>query len=115
MVCRVHLGADETLLLVTDGVTEARDVHGHFYAVADDVRRSVAADPRLTAPAPLVMLVRDGTVRHCRGHLTDDTTVFAVRRTHVTRSGRPAGATALPTGADPTAGVERREGGRSPL
>ncbi|MEW1680720.1 PP2C family protein-serine/threonine phosphatase [Streptomyces sp. NPDC093594] len=115
VVCRAHLGADETLLLVTDGVTEARDVHGHFYAVADDVRRSVAADPGLTAPAPLVMLVRDGTVRHCRGHLTDDTTVFAVRRIHVTASGRPAGATALPTGADPTAGVERREGGRSPL
>ena len=79
-VRRVRLGLDETLLVVTDGVTEARDREGHFFQVAEEVRRAVAADPRLMAPGRLVLDVRDGTLRHCRGHLTDDTTVFAVRR-----------------------------------
>ncbi|MFI0503375.1 PP2C family protein-serine/threonine phosphatase [Streptomyces albogriseolus] len=95
-VRRVRLDADETLLVVTDGVTEARDREGRFFKVAEEVRQAVAADPRLMAPRRLAMVVRDGTLRHCRGHLTDDTTVFAVRR-------------------GPGTGVERREGGRSPL
>lgn len=95
-VRRVRLDLDETLLVVTDGVTEARDREGHFFQVAEEVRRAVAADPGLMAPDRLVLVVRDGTLRHCRGHLADDTTVFAVRRGRGT-------------------GVERREGGRSPL
>ncbi|MET8600285.1 PP2C family protein-serine/threonine phosphatase [Streptomyces althioticus] len=102
-VRRVRLGLDETLLVVTDGVTEARDREGHFFQVAEEVRRAVAADPRLMAPGRLVLVVRDGTLRHCRGHLADDTTVFAVRR------GRDTGAGGRDTG------VERGEGGRSPL
>ncbi|GGX13081.1 integral membrane protein [Streptomyces malachitofuscus] len=92
---RVPLTADETLLVVTDGVTEARDGDGRFYRLADQVRRAVATDPRLVAPARLVAFVRDGTLRHCGGHLTDDTTAFAVRRTRA-------------------AGSEGHEGGRSP-
>ncbi|GAA4985741.1 PP2C family protein-serine/threonine phosphatase [Streptomyces hyderabadensis] len=80
-VHRLHLAADETLLLFTDGVTEARDPGGVFYRPADDIARAVAADPRSAGPARLVALVRDGTLRHCRGRLADDTTVFAVRRT----------------------------------
>ncbi|MEU5523838.1 PP2C family protein-serine/threonine phosphatase [Streptomyces sp. NPDC047860] len=80
---RVPLTADETLLVVTDGVTEARDGDGRFYRLADQVRRAVATDSRLVAPARLVSFVRDGTLRHCGGHLTDDTTAFAVRRTRV--------------------------------
>lgn len=76
---------DETLLVVTDGVTEARDAQGCFYRHAENVVRAVAADPSNAAPPKLVALVRDGTLRHCRGRLTDDTTVFAVRRT-----GRPS-------------------------
>ncbi|MGA5121153.1 PP2C family protein-serine/threonine phosphatase [Streptomyces pseudogriseolus] len=95
-VRRVRLDADETLLVVTDGVTEARDREGRFFKVVEAVREAVGADPRLMAPGRLVLTVRDRTLRHCRGHLEDDTTVFAVRR------GRGAG-------------VERREGGRSPL
>ncbi|MFJ6684490.1 PP2C family protein-serine/threonine phosphatase [Streptomyces werraensis] len=95
-VRRVRLDFDETLLVVTDGVTEARDREGRFFQVAEEVRRAVAADPGLMAPGRLVLVVRDRTLRHCRGHLADDTTVFAVRR-----------------GAD--TGAERREGGRSPL
>ncbi|MDT0613291.1 PP2C family protein-serine/threonine phosphatase [Streptomyces lancefieldiae] len=85
-VCRPALAADETLLLVTDGVTECRDSEGCFYRHADDITRAIAADPSDTAPARLVALVREGTLRHCRGRLSDDTTVFAVRR-----RGRPGG------------------------
>ncbi len=80
-VHRLRLAEDETLLLVTDGVTEARDPGGVFYRPADDIARAVAADARSAEPARLVSLVRDGTLRHCRGRVADDTTVFAVRRT----------------------------------
>ncbi|MET9355203.1 PP2C family protein-serine/threonine phosphatase [Streptomyces sp. NPDC006617] len=80
-VHRRRLAEDETLLLVTDGVTEARDPGGVFYRPADDIARAVAADARFAVPARLVSLVRDGTLRHCRGRVADDTTVFAVRRT----------------------------------
>ncbi|WP_185930970.1 MULTISPECIES: PP2C family protein-serine/threonine phosphatase [unclassified Streptomyces] len=94
-MCRVPLKGDETLLVVTDGVTEARDAEGRFYPLVDQVRRAVARDPQLAAPARLVSFVRDGTLRHSGGHLADDTTAFAVRRT-----GAPVG--------------EGHEGGRSP-
>ncbi|MFI7871376.1 PP2C family protein-serine/threonine phosphatase [Streptomyces salinarius] len=83
-VFRAGLAEDETLLLVTDGVTEARDPDGAFYDHQPTVARAVEADPSDTSPQRLVTVVRDGTLRHCRGRLTDDTTVFAVRR-----SGRP--------------------------
>ncbi|WP_373566936.1 PP2C family protein-serine/threonine phosphatase [Streptomyces griseicoloratus] len=79
-VQRVALAHDETLLMVTDGVTECRDSSGCFYRHADEVARAVAADPRNAEPRRLVALVRDGTLRHCGGRLADDTTVFAVRR-----------------------------------
>ncbi|MGW0420266.1 PP2C family protein-serine/threonine phosphatase [Streptomyces sp. NPDC003015] len=79
-VHRVPLDPAETLLLTSDGVTEARDGTGEFYALADDVARALAADPRAVEPSRLVALVRDGTLGHCGGRLLDDTTVFAVRR-----------------------------------
>ncbi|MFF4832483.1 PP2C family protein-serine/threonine phosphatase [Streptomyces sp. NPDC001315] len=78
-VRRVPLAPGETLLLVTDGVTEARDAAGVFYPLADEVARAVAADPRTADPGRLVAFVRDGTLRHSAGYLADDTTVFAVR------------------------------------
>ncbi|MGC9378385.1 PP2C family protein-serine/threonine phosphatase [Streptomyces sp. MH13] len=86
-VCRPALAADETLLLVSDGVTEARDPGGCFYRHAEEIARAVAADPSNAAPSRLVALVRDGTLRHCRGRLVDDTTVFAVRRRGVPADG----------------------------
>src|SRR5690606_18344431 len=58
-MCRVPLKSDETLLVVTDGVTEARDAEGRFYPLVDQVRRAVARDPGLAAPARLVSFVRD--------------------------------------------------------
>ncbi|WP_336621077.1 PP2C family protein-serine/threonine phosphatase [Streptomyces sp. DH24] len=79
-VHRVTVAQDETLLLFTDGVTEARDRDDVFYPLHEEVARAVAADPRVADPHRLVALVRDGTLRHTRGHLADDTTVFAVRR-----------------------------------
>ncbi|WP_190016232.1 PP2C family protein-serine/threonine phosphatase [Streptomyces lucensis] len=79
-VRRVPFAADETLLLVTDGVSEARDGSGAFYPLAREVGRAVGADPGRAEPRRLVRRVRDGVVRHCRGPLEDDTTVFAVRR-----------------------------------
>ena len=79
-VSRAALADDEALLLVSDGVTEARDSQGRFFPHGEAVARAVAADAANAAPQRLVTLVRDGTLRHCRGRLADDTTVFAVRR-----------------------------------
>ncbi|MFF4539637.1 PP2C family protein-serine/threonine phosphatase [Streptomyces aureus] len=79
-VIRVPLAPGETLLLVTDGVTEARDTAGEFFPLRDTLVRAVARDPRAADPQRLVRVVRDGTLAHCRGRLADDTTIFAVRR-----------------------------------
>ncbi|WP_225824421.1 PP2C family protein-serine/threonine phosphatase [Streptomyces naphthomycinicus] len=79
-VHRVPLTADETLLLVTDGVTEARDRTGEFYQLAREVDRAVRADPRRVEPRRLARRVRDGVLRHSGGRLDDDLTIFAVRR-----------------------------------
>ncbi|MEV6167895.1 PP2C family protein-serine/threonine phosphatase [Streptomyces sp. NPDC051954] len=79
-VHRVTLAPGETLLLTTDGVTEARDSDGEFYPLTTEVARAVADDPRTVEPRRLVDFVREGVLRHCGGHLADDTTVFAVRR-----------------------------------
>ncbi|MDQ0582289.1 PP2C family protein-serine/threonine phosphatase [Streptomyces rishiriensis] len=78
-VLRVAVAPEETLLLVTDGVTEARDGAGEFYPLAEEVAAALARDPRTAEPGRLVAFVRDGTLRHCRGRLADDTTVFAIR------------------------------------
>jgi hypothetical protein len=61
-------------------VTEARDADGVFFPLLDRVTRALTKDPRTVEPQHLVELVRDGTLRHCGGHLADDTTIFAVRR-----------------------------------
>ncbi|MFC8239720.1 PP2C family protein-serine/threonine phosphatase [Streptomyces chartreusis] len=79
-VLHARLRPGETLLMTTDGVTEARDDHGAFYPLAADVTAAVAADPGIARPLRLVAFVRERTLRHCGGHLADDTTVFAVRR-----------------------------------
>lgn len=78
-VALVPLGGAETLLLVTDGVTEARDADGTFFPLRERVTDAVTADPRTADPGRLVAFVRDGTLRHSGGRLADDTTVFAVR------------------------------------
>lgn len=72
----IALAADETLLVTTDGVTEARNADGEFYPLTEEASRAGTADPAL-----LVAHVRDGVLRHTRGRLSDDTTIFAIRRT----------------------------------
>ncbi|WP_405889206.1 PP2C family protein-serine/threonine phosphatase [Streptomyces sp. NBC_01136] len=89
LVLTVPLVPGETLLMVTDGVTEARDADGVFFPLADRVAQALTEDPGAAVPARLVELVRDGTLRHCGGHLADDTTIFAVRRRGVPESGVP--------------------------
>jgi hypothetical protein len=76
----VPLDSGETLLLVTDGVTEARDSTGAFFPLRDSVAHAVAEDPGFADPQRLAEFVRDATLRHCGGRLADDTTIFAVRR-----------------------------------
>ncbi|MEE1763252.1 MULTISPECIES: PP2C family protein-serine/threonine phosphatase [unclassified Streptomyces] len=76
----VRLAADETLLLVTDGVTEARDGRGVFFPLREYLARALAAGAPVLAPESLVGLVRDGVLAHTGGGLDDDTTIFAVRR-----------------------------------
>ncbi|MFJ4439807.1 PP2C family protein-serine/threonine phosphatase [Streptomyces sp. NPDC088923] len=79
-VQRFRVAADETLLLVTDGVTEARDRTGEFFPLVERLGTRVAADARCAEPARLVALVRDEVLRYTGGRLTDDTTILAVRR-----------------------------------
>ncbi|MFC9912954.1 PP2C family protein-serine/threonine phosphatase [Streptomyces sp. NPDC127197] len=77
---RFPLAEGETLLVTTDGVTEARNAGGEFYPLAEEVTRMLAVDARGVRPRRLVVFVRDRVLRHSGGHLADDTTVFAVRR-----------------------------------
>ncbi|OAH14881.1 PP2C family protein-serine/threonine phosphatase [Streptomyces jeddahensis] len=78
---RFRLGRGETLLLVTDGVTEARDASGEFFRLREEIAAALVDDPRVAEPSRLVRLVQDATLRHTGGYLADDTTVFAVRPT----------------------------------
>ncbi len=91
-VLHVPFTPDDTLLLTTDGVTEARDGGGAFYPLAAEVSAAVAADPGLAQPRRLVAFVRESMLRHCGGHLDDDTTVFAVRRADGVGGGAGGGA-----------------------
>ncbi|WP_327268972.1 serine/threonine-protein phosphatase [Streptomyces sp. NBC_01218] len=90
---RFPLAADETVLLTTDGVTEARDGAGRFFPLAEALEAAVIADPQLAdSPYRLVRAVRDRMLRHVYGRLQDDTTIFAVR---VARPPADSGGSAL--------------------
>ncbi|MDI3387829.1 PP2C family protein-serine/threonine phosphatase [Streptomyces sp. B-S-A8] len=110
-VATVPLAAGETLLLVSDGVTEARDGNGDFYPLRDDLNTALRVDPDLAEPRRLVRHVRAAAARHSVAGLTDDTTVLAVRQEHsapgATESGaesRTLTAAAEVTGAVPAEG-----------
>lgn len=69
------LRADDTLLLYTDGVIEARDNTGAFYPLAE----------RLTAqthhrPAALLQHIHTDLLTHVGGPLGDDAAIIAIRR-----------------------------------
>ncbi|MFD7877019.1 PP2C family protein-serine/threonine phosphatase [Streptomyces sp. NPDC059766] len=64
-----------TLLLHTDGVSEARDAQGRFYEPEERLAGRSFRDPEEL----LAALARD-VHRHCGGGLTDDMALLAVRR-----------------------------------
>ncbi|MPY37909.1 serine/threonine-protein phosphatase, partial [Streptomyces adustus] len=64
-----------TLLLHTDGVSEARDAQGRFY----DPEERLAGRPFRDPEELLAALARD-VHRHCGGGLADDMALLAVRR-----------------------------------
>ncbi|MFG2955698.1 PP2C family protein-serine/threonine phosphatase [Streptomyces sp. NPDC048291] len=72
----VTLAPGETLLITTDGVTEARNAADTFF----DLTRTATLAPT-PAPPLLVTHIRDAVLHHTHNHLSDDTTIFAVRRT----------------------------------
>jgi hypothetical protein len=67
----------DTLLLYTDGVTEARDTTGRFYPLADRLL-TIASDH--VPPNDLLTDLREDLLRHASGALSDDAAVVAVRR-----------------------------------
>ncbi|MFJ9841365.1 PP2C family protein-serine/threonine phosphatase [Kitasatospora sp. NPDC101155] len=78
-VRRLRLGADETVLIVSDGVTEARDRQGAFFGLRAHLER-LAGLPGAAEPERLVDEVASAVVRHTGGRRTDDTALIAVRR-----------------------------------
>ncbi|MBV2155368.1 serine/threonine-protein phosphatase [Kitasatospora sp. SUK 42] len=78
-VRRLRLGADETILIVSDGVTEARDRQGAFFALRAHLD-GLLGTRGATDPEYLVDEVASAVVRHTGGHLRDDTALLAVRR-----------------------------------
>ncbi|MEU0965567.1 PP2C family protein-serine/threonine phosphatase [Streptomyces sp. NPDC005917] len=64
-----------TLLLYTDGLSEARDAHGRFY---DPERR--LAGRTVTTPGMLLARLAAEVRRHTGGGMTDDMALLAVRR-----------------------------------
>jgi serine phosphatase RsbU (regulator of sigma subunit) len=79
-VVRARVPVGSTMLLTTDGVTEARNAAGEFYPLRREVTRAVARSPALRTPQGMARFVRDGVLLHADGHLEDDTTIFCVRR-----------------------------------
>ena len=97
-VATVPFGVDDTLLLHTDGVTEARDARGTFYPLAE--RAAYWAD---AAPDALVNHLRRDLLAYAGSRRDDDAALVAIRRTSVLRGLEQAAAT---PGAQDLSGVE---------
>ncbi|MBI0300100.1 serine/threonine-protein phosphatase [Streptomyces sp. PRKS01-29] len=82
-VTELPFAEGETLLLFTDGVTEARDRHGEFYDPEERLRGRRFSGPRELLDA----LVAD-VERHTGGGTLDDMALLAVRRTPACGNGR---------------------------
>ncbi|MER6627763.1 PP2C family protein-serine/threonine phosphatase [Streptomyces sp. NPDC000987] len=76
-----------TLVLYTDGVTEARNPAGDFYPLADRLR-----DWTGLSPDALLAAVRADLRRHVDGPLTDDVAMVALQRTPAPEPARPPAA-----------------------
>ncbi|MFC9456184.1 PP2C family protein-serine/threonine phosphatase [Streptomyces sp. NPDC056983] len=65
----------DTLILYTDGVTEARNEGGAFYPLAQRVGQWTTSNPEA-----LLDHIRRDLLAHCRGHLGDDAAIIAIQR-----------------------------------
>jgi serine phosphatase RsbU (regulator of sigma subunit) len=73
------LGREESLLLFTDGVTEAMDVDGELFG--EDGLEAVLAACKGRAPSEIVRSIRDAVERHAGDAVqSDDLTALVVRR-----------------------------------
>ncbi|MFF9607706.1 PP2C family protein-serine/threonine phosphatase [Streptomyces sp. NPDC014684] len=68
-------GTDDTLLLYTDGVIEARNHHGAFYPLAER-----AAQWTISAPQALLHHIQRDLTAHTSGRLSDDIALIALHR-----------------------------------
>ncbi|MGW9209343.1 PP2C family protein-serine/threonine phosphatase [Embleya sp. NPDC055664] len=73
---RFRMTPDESLLLYTDGTTEARDAAGRFFPLRDWVARH--ADPNRSA-AELLAGLQKALLAHVGGRLTDDAALMVLR------------------------------------
>ncbi len=79
---RVPLDPGETVLLVTDGVTEARDRSGAFFPLVPWAQSFLGTGGgRSAKPDTLLNALMQALAGHTAGHLRDDATLLAVRRT----------------------------------
>ncbi|MFE5039264.1 PP2C family protein-serine/threonine phosphatase [Streptomyces sp. NPDC056683] len=69
-------GSADTLLLYTDGATEARDGNGIFYPLAQRTAQWVGSTPQ-----SLLHHIQHDLLAHAAGRLTDDAALIAIRRT----------------------------------
>lgn len=76
----------DTLLLYTDGVTEARNRDGDFYPLTRRAARWSGSTPEV-----LLHHIRRDLLAHCGGRLSDDAAVVAVQRTPVPQAGHHLG------------------------
>lgn len=83
----VPFASGDTLLLYTDGATEARDRNGTFYPLADRAPRWARSDPEA-----LLHHVRRDLIAHTGGRFGDDAALVAVRRAPTPRSPHRLGA-----------------------
>jgi len=74
---QLMLARGETLVLVTDGITEAQDAAGELYGRVQILQQLVAED---AASGPICQAIRDD-VRRFEGHSdpTDDLTIMTIR------------------------------------
>jgi serine phosphatase RsbU (regulator of sigma subunit) len=94
----LRLGPGDSLLLYTDGVTEARDARGRLYPLAERAAslasgraaRQRARRPAADGPALLLEIQAD-LLRHAGGTLADDATMALI-----TVDGEPSGPSAPP-------------------
>ncbi|MET8288878.1 MULTISPECIES: PP2C family protein-serine/threonine phosphatase [Streptomyces] len=75
-VAVLPFAVDDTLLLFTDGVVEARDRDGVFYPLADRVAQWVGQPPEA-----LLRRVQRDLLDHAGGRFGDDAALIAIRRT----------------------------------